>query len=45
MESRSAKFRVLRARLRTLLVAVALGAVLLAMVVREARFRSELQRE
>jgi hypothetical protein len=45
MESRSAKSRVLRPRLRTLLVAVALGALLLAMVVREARFRSELERE
>ena len=45
MESRSARSRVFRPRLRTLLVAVALVGLLLAVVVREARFRAELQRE
>jgi hypothetical protein len=45
MESRSARSREIRRRLRTLLVVVALGALLLVMVAREARFRSELERE
>jgi eukaryotic-like serine/threonine-protein kinase len=45
MESRSARSRMFRPRLRTLLFAVVLVGLLLAVVVREARFRSELQRE
>ncbi len=45
MESRSTRSRVFRPRLRTLLVAVALVGLLLAVVVREARFRAELQQE
>ena len=45
MESRPARSRVFRPRLRNLLVAAALVALLLAVVVREARFRAELQRE
>jgi Tfp pilus assembly protein PilE len=45
MESRSARSCVFRPRLRTLLVAVALVGLLLAVVVREAHFRAELQRE
>src|SRR3954471_4599374 len=45
MESRPARSRVFRPRLQNLLVAVALVALLLAVVVREARFRAELQRE
>src|SRR5262249_14341575 len=45
MESRSARSRVFRPRLRTLLVAVALVGLLLAVMVREARFRAELRRE
>jgi hypothetical protein len=44
MESRSTKSRVFRARLRTLLVAVALAGLFLAVVVREAGFRAELRR-
>jgi eukaryotic-like serine/threonine-protein kinase len=45
MESRSTRSRVFRLRLRTLLVAVALVGFLLAVVVREAHFRTQLQRE
>ena len=45
MESRSARSCVFRPRLRTLLLAAALVGLLLAVVVREARFRAELQRE
>jgi len=45
MESRSARSCVFRPRLRTLLVAVALVGLLLAAVVREARFRAERQGE
>ena len=43
MESRSTTSRVFRPRLRTLLVAVVLIGILLAAVVREVRFRAELQ--
>ena len=45
MESRSTRPRVFRIRLRTLLVAVPLAGLLLALVVREAQFRVERQRE
>jgi type II secretory pathway pseudopilin PulG len=45
MESRPTRSRVLRPRLRNLLVAAALVALLLTVVVREARFRAQLQRE
>ena len=45
MESRSTRSRMFRPRLRTLLVVVALVGLLLAVVVREARLRIELQRE
>ena len=45
MKSRSTRSRVFRPRLRTLLGAVALVGLLLAVVVREARLRIELQRE
>jgi hypothetical protein len=45
MESRSTRSRVFRPRVRALLVAVALVGLLLAVAVREARFRAELRRE
>ena len=45
MESRSTRSSVVRPRLRTLLVAVAVVGLLLAVVAREVHFRAERQRE
>jgi hypothetical protein len=45
MESKSSEFPLFRPRLRTLLIAVAVAGVVFTVMVREMRFRAQLQQE